>query len=70
MKVVDRSVVTTSHAETRVVSPAGLQPLIDDAVAAAPSGQHTIEGSWVEVGIEFSIPRHLSQSSSGLASVA
>ena len=39
VKVADRSVVTTSHAETRVVSPAGLQQLIDEAVTAAPSGQ-------------------------------
>jgi phosphoacetylglucosamine mutase len=28
--------VTTSHADTRCVTPAALQPLIDAAVAAAP----------------------------------
>ena len=34
----DRSVVTTADAETRVVSPAGLQGLIDASVAEHPSG--------------------------------
>lgn len=31
--VTDRSVITTTNAETRVATPAGLQPLIDRAVA-------------------------------------
>lgn len=31
--VADRSVISTRNAETQVASPAGLQPLIDQAVA-------------------------------------
>lgn len=31
--VADRSVISTSHAETQVAAPAGLQTLIDQAVA-------------------------------------
>jgi hypothetical protein len=39
VKVADRSVVTTADAERRAVAPAGLQGLINAAVAAAPSGE-------------------------------
>ncbi|EIE18707.1 intramolecular transferase [Coccomyxa subellipsoidea C-169] len=48
VKVADRSVVTTSHAETRVESPSGLQQLIDSAVAAAPSGRAFVRPSGTE----------------------
>ncbi len=38
MKVKDRSVVTTADAETRAVTPEGLQSRIKADVAATPSG--------------------------------
>lgn len=44
VKVADRSVVTTADAERRTMAPAGLQALIDAAIAAAPSGELGITG--------------------------
>lgn len=38
VKVADRTVIVTTDAETRVAEPKGLQALIDEAVAAVPSG--------------------------------
>ncbi|KAK9904678.1 hypothetical protein WJX75_000481 [Coccomyxa subellipsoidea] len=48
VKVADRSVVTTSDAETRVVTPSCLQHLIDSAVNAAPSGRAFVRPSGTE----------------------
>ena len=39
VRVADRSIVRTADAERRAVAPAGLQGLINAAVAAAPSGE-------------------------------
>ena len=36
--VPDRGSITTANAETRVVTPAALQPMIDASVAVVPSG--------------------------------
>ena len=44
--VADRSIITTSHAETQVAAPAGLQTLIDQAVA----GQALVRQKWVQGG--------------------
>lgn len=38
VKVSDRNAITTADAETRVVTPAALQPQIDAAIAKYPAG--------------------------------
>lgn len=40
VKVADRQAVVPTQDETRVVSPQGLQQLIDQSVQACPSGDH------------------------------
>lgn len=41
VSVPDRATITTANAETCVVKPAALQPLIDAAVKEIPSGEHS-----------------------------
>jgi len=38
VKVSDRNAITTADAETRVVTPAALQPQIDAVIAKYPAG--------------------------------
>ncbi|KAL3138406.1 hypothetical protein ABBQ32_006202 [Trebouxia sp. C0010 RCD-2024] len=46
--VADRSVITTTNAETQVAAPAGLQALIDQAVSGVPSGRAFVRPSGTE----------------------
>lgn len=48
VRVADRGAIQTSHAETRVAAPQGLQPLIDAAVAGVPSGRAFVRPSGTE----------------------
>lgn len=44
----DRSVITTTNAETQVSQPQGVQAAIDAAVAAVPSGRSFVRPSGTE----------------------
>jgi phosphoacetylglucosamine mutase len=46
--VADRNVIVTTDAETRVAAPAGLQALIDAAVAGVPQGRSFVRPSGTE----------------------